>query len=92
MIGAIIVLIVLVVCLLTAFNNDLLYQKQISERIYNNSLYQKQIAEKMYSEEDMINLLMIFGKWYNNNEIIKPRSFILTNDILVFINEQFKKK
>ena len=77
MIGAIIVLIVLVVCLLTAFNNDLLYQKQISERIYNNSLYQKQIAEKMYSEEEveMIardayemgrkNILIgVFNKWF----------------------------
>ena len=78
MIGAIIVLIVIVVCLLTAFNNDLLYQKQISERIYNNSLYQKQIAEKMYSEEEVLDILFTMS-------VDNP------NDITKWF-EQFKKK
>ena len=30
-------------------------------------------------------LLLAFGKWYNNNEIIKPTSFVLTDDIEMFL-------
>ena len=86
MIGAIIVLIVLVVCLLTAFNNDLLYQKQISERIYNNSLYQKQIAEKMYSEEEVRKITLdFFYHWWNAKGNNTEEGF---NEWF----EQFKKK
>jgi hypothetical protein len=80
-------------CFAVAMYDEKLPFKEWEKKYYGNYIEQpKHQQERMYSEEDMINLLMIFGKWYNNNEIIKPRSFILTDDILVFINEQFKKK
>ena len=33
-------------------------------------------------------LLLAFAEWYNNNEIIKPRSLILKDDVLVFLSQQ----
>lgn len=33
-------------------------------------------------------LLLAFTEWYNNNEIIKPRSLILKDDVLVFLSQQ----
>lgn len=89
MIGAIIVLIVLVVCLLTAFNNDLLYQKQISERIYNNSLYQKQIAEKMYSEEEFLE----FSEWVSHNDwVYLPSKGYWVNEEQEELEQKIKTK
>ena len=63
MIGAIIVLIVLVVCLLTAFNNDLLYQKQISERMYSEEEVER-IARDAYEMGRKNILIGVFNKWF----------------------------
>jgi len=46
--------------------------------------------ERMYSDDYVFNLLIDFAKWYNSNEIIKPRSLVLRDDIQLFIIEQFK--
>ena len=32
--------------------------------------------------------LLAFAEWYNNNKIIKPRSLILKDDVLVFLSQQ----
>lgn len=33
-------------------------------------------------------ILLTFAEWYNNNEIIKPRSLILKDDVLIFLNQK----
>ena len=30
-------------------------------------------------------LLLAFGKWYNNNDVIKPKSFVLSDDVEMFL-------
>lgn len=54
--------------------------------------FHKEQQERMYSEEEWLNVLLIFAEWYNSSEIIKPRSLILKDDVQVFISEQFKNK
>ena len=43
------------------------------------------------SEPESLNLLILFAEWFNNNEIISPQSYILKDDIQIFVSHQFKK-
>jgi hypothetical protein len=69
-----------------------MFEEDVLQRLKRLAHLEEQMKEKpmTFTKEDMDKqreLLLAFGKWYNSNEIIKPTSHILTDDIDVFLHE-----